>query len=59
MAKRCVDCREGEHDNYTDDVRLVAIIEPKTGNRVRRAWTCSEHITAYLDDGYEIKESRK
>ena len=55
MMKRCADCRDGEHENYDDDVMLVVVRDPETKNTVKRANLCNEHRGAYLDDGYEVK----
>jgi hypothetical protein len=56
--RRCADCRDGEHDNITEDVRLFRVVDPETGKMLKRAYLCSEHVSMYLDDGYEVKESR-
>lgn len=52
-GKRCAECRNGEHDNYNDNVRLVVVKNPD-GGRVRRLLMCEDHVTACLDDGYEV-----
>jgi hypothetical protein len=55
MKKRCADCRDGEHENYDDDVRLVYVKDPETGKIVRRAYICAGHRQAYHDDGYIVR----
>ena len=57
--KQCADCRDGEHDNYTDDVWLVFVRDQKTKKVVKRSWMCSEHVSCYLDDGYEVEHIRR
>jgi hypothetical protein len=56
--RRCADCRDGEHDNYDDDVRLVVVRNPDTNRLVKRAYMCKEHRTMYGDevsgDGYDV-----
>lgn len=51
----CSDCRDGEHDNYDDDVRFVTVRDPdQRGRFVKRAYLCSQHRQAYTDDGYDL-----
>jgi len=57
--KQCAECRDGEHDNLTDDVRLVVIRDPDTKKLVKRAYLCSDHLECYAMDGYEIIEKSK
>jgi len=52
--KRCADCRDGEHENYDEDVRLVVIKDPETKRLVKRANMCGEHIEMYCVDGYQV-----
>ena len=54
VMARCAECRDGEHDNLTNDVRLVLVRDPDTKRIVRRAWLCSDHISTNLEDGYEV-----
>jgi len=54
MKKQCFECRDGEHDNYDDNVELVTIKDPDTKKIVKRGYLCGEHQTMYLDDGYEL-----
>lgn len=51
--KTCHECRNGEHDNYDDDVRLTVVRDPDTG-QVKRANLCEHHRVAAADDGYLI-----
>lgn len=53
--KRCSDCRDGEHDNLDEDVKLVIVREPETGRMVKRAYLCGEHREMYSSDGYLVK----
>ena len=52
---RCIECREGEHEDYTEKVHKVKIIDPDTGKCERRAIMCEDHIEMYAMDGYTIK----
>jgi len=54
--KQCADCRDGEHDNYDDDVRLVYVRDPDTNKLVKRSYMCGEHVEMYLKDGYDVVE---
>ena len=54
--KTCADCRNGEHDNYDEDVRLVVIRDPETQKLVKRAYLCDHHRQCYMEDGYEVHE---
>lgn len=54
MTKRCVECRAGCHDNYDDNVLLCKIVDPDTRKMYKRGYLCSEHRTAFADDGYEV-----
>lgn len=51
---RCADCRDGEHENYDENIELVALRNPETKKFVKRAWLCKEHRKMYDEDGYEI-----
>lgn len=55
--KRCAECRDGEHDNLDDDVRLCVVTNPD-GGPPRRANLCGEHRQARRDDGYTVRETR-
>ena len=53
--KQCADCRDGEHDNYDDDVRLVRVTDPDTKKMVKRSYMCEGHRAMYIDDGYKVE----
>jgi len=55
MSKQCADCRDGEHDNYDDDVKLVMVKETDERQFLKRAYMCKAHRNMYEDDGYEVK----
>ena len=52
--KQCCECRDGEHENLTDDVKLVTVRDPDTKKLVKRGYLCSDHIECYLLEGCEI-----
>jgi hypothetical protein len=52
--KQCADCRDGEHDNYDDDVHLVFVRDPDTQKMVKRVYMCEQHRDMYESDGYEV-----
>lgn len=53
-VKQCAECRDGEHENYTDQVDFCIVRDPETGKVIRRAYLCTDHQAAFLDDGYEL-----
>jgi len=53
--KRCSDCRDGEHENYDDDVQFVEIRDPDGSGFVKRANLCGEHREMYHSDGYYVR----
>ena len=53
--RQCADCRNGEHANYDEDVRLTVLKNPDTGKLAKRAYLCHEHREMYADDGYSLK----
>jgi hypothetical protein len=55
MSKQCADCRDGEHENYDDDVKLVMVKEPDERQFLKRAYMCNEHREMYVSDGYVVK----
>jgi hypothetical protein len=55
MSKHCADCRDGEHENYDDDVKLVMVKAPDERQFLKRAYMCGEHRDMYEGDGYEVK----
>lgn len=51
----CCECRDGEHENYTDVVKLILWKDPDQSRMPpKRGWVCSEHIEALAQDGYKI-----
>jgi hypothetical protein len=54
-GKRCCECRDGEHENLSDDVRLYVVREPSTGRMIRRGYLCAEHVSTNLEDGYAVE----
>ena len=56
--KRCSDCRDGEHENYDDNVKLVYLRDPDTKRIIKRSYMCESHRTMYEDDGYEVNTIR-
>jgi len=54
-VRQCADCRDGEHENYDDDIQLVVVRDPDNrGRYVKRAWLCKLHRSIYENDGYEV-----
>jgi hypothetical protein len=58
MGRQCCDCRDGEHDNYDEDVRLVVVRDPDTGRILKRAYLCGDHRAMYRADGYVVSTRR-
>jgi hypothetical protein len=54
QAKQCADCRNGEHDNYDDDVIITVVKDPDTGKLVKRSYMCGCHRDMYASDGYAL-----
>ena len=52
--RTCCDCRNGEHVNFDDDVRLTVVRDTDANRIVKRGYLCSEHRTAYEMDGYVL-----
>jgi len=53
--RQCADCRDGEHDNYDDELKLVIIRDPDMpGRMVKRAYLCEHHREMYAEDGYAV-----
>ena len=52
--RECAECRDGEHGNYDDDVKLVVIKNPDTNKIYRRSYMCNQHRQMYEDDGYDL-----
>ena len=55
MSKHCADCRDGEHENYDDDVKLVMVKDPDERQFLKRAYLCGEHREMYAMEGCEVK----
>lgn len=51
---QCAECRNGEHEDYQDDAKLVTVRDPEAGKLAGRMKLCSEHIEMRLMDGYEV-----
>ena len=68
----CKDCRDGEHENHTDEVDFVIVRESDSrydrlhpsrhGFRPYRPsvylWMCTDHQEMYLSDGYLVQRCR-
>ena len=54
---RCCECRNGEHENYDNDIFLVTVRDPDSKRIVLRGYLCGEHRGARLDDGYEVLDN--
>lgn len=53
-TNQCCDCRNGDHENYDNDIILVVIKDPETGKLVKRGRLCGEHRAMYRTDGYSV-----
>ena len=54
--KVCLECKEGEHDNYDDNIIKVKVIDPETGKVYRKGLMCLEHRELYLSDGFWLEK---
>jgi hypothetical protein len=54
MKAKCFECRNGEHDDEDDNIKMCNIVDPKTGKTIKRGNLCGAHQTMYLDDGYRL-----
>lgn len=54
--RRCAECRDGDHENYDDDVQLTLVRDPDTKKIVLRAYLCGDHRAARRYDGYMVTE---
>lgn len=52
---RCCDCRNGEHENYDNNVKLVVVRDPETGHIIKRGNLCATHREMYETDGYKVR----
>lgn len=51
--KRCSECRDGEHDNYDDNVELCKVYD--NGKFLKKLLLCGAHQHCFLEDGYELR----
>jgi hypothetical protein len=57
-TKQCKECRDGEHENLTEDVRFYTVWPAggfPSSNRPVRMWLCSDHVHCILDDGGKLE----
>ena len=54
INRQCSDCKDGEHDNIDEDIKLVCVKDPVTKKIVKRAYMCRSHQNMYENDGYEV-----
>lgn len=54
MTKLCCECRDGEHENYDDDVKLVTV-RSEDGKLRLRGYICASHWGMLAEDGYVIR----
>lgn len=54
--RQCADCRDGEHENYDDLVKLTVVRDSDTNKLVKRSYMCGEHREMYAQDGYTVTE---
>lgn len=52
--KHCSDCKDGDHPDYDDNIRLVWVRDMDTNKLVKRSYMCAEHRQMYSDDGYFV-----
>ena len=52
---RCCDCRDGEHENYDENIELVYVKNQDTNKFIKRGWLCREHRQMYEEDGYIVQ----
>lgn len=51
---QCAECRDGEHTDYDDEIRLVSVSAP--GETVRRIKACGDHRDMLAGDGYTVRQ---
>ena len=51
----CYECRDGDHDDYDSDARMVTVTNPD-GGPPKRGRLCLDHREAMAQDGYEVSE---
>ena len=54
---RCFECRNGEHEDFDDDVRMTLVRDPDTHKVYRRGYLCSEHRGVFESDGFIVATS--
>jgi len=52
--KRCTDCRDGEHENYDDNVQRMVVRDPDSMEVLKTTELCDYHKEMYASDGYEV-----
>jgi len=52
--KHCAECRNAEHTNFDEDVRLTIVRNPDTNRIYRRAYMCNEHREMYHMDDFDV-----
>ncbi len=50
----CLECSDGEHENYAPIAGKYQIIDPDTGKQYRRGYICEDHYGSLSDDGYKL-----
>jgi len=50
-APRCCDCRNSEHENFDEDVRMTIVRDGR--HIIRRGFICHAHRETYEDDGFD------
>jgi len=55
MKNNCAECRNGEHEDYDDNIKLVVCIDPDGQEPPYRAKLCQAHREVRLDDGYDVR----
>ncbi len=55
-TKHCFECRNGEHDNYTEEVSFCEI--RMDGAKTRRGYLCHDHFELLVCDGYIVTPLR-
>uniref|UniRef100_A0A6H2A427 Uncharacterized protein n=1 Tax=viral metagenome TaxID=1070528 RepID=A0A6H2A427_9ZZZZ len=56
MNNKCAECRNGEHEDYDNDIQLIYARDPETKKIIKRANLCGDHRQALKDDGYEVNK---
>jgi len=53
-VRRCCECRNGEHENYDNDVKMTVVRDPDTKKLVKRGYICETHVMMYLEEGFLV-----